>query len=163
MDQFNDPELTNAILLFSDGRAPIDPRQIATDNENRVGIFPVGIGDDLDRARLEMTAALNYGFVTYVDDQSNLKQDILQVFEKINAPILREPAITFQVARNNVVDRAQIAEASILVQDRQSLVICGGGATVNGNKSRPIFAINHKTRKRIVASSNRIILLRRRL
>lgn len=93
--QFESSEYSNAVLVFSDGRSPLDPRQIAAENVHRTGIFPIGIGDELDRARLEMTAALNYGFVTYVNEVGNLKAEMLRVFEQISLPILRDTAIEF--------------------------------------------------------------------
>ena len=93
--QFESSDFSNAILVFSDGRSPLDPRQIATENVHRTGIFPIGIGDDLDRARLEMTAVLNHGFVTYVDEDGALKEDMLRVFEQISLPLLRDTEIAF--------------------------------------------------------------------
>ena len=93
--QFESSDFSNVILVFSDGRSPLDPRRIADENVHRTGIFPIGIGDDLDRARLEMTAGLNHGFVTYVDEDGDLKQDMLRVFEQISLPLLRDTEISF--------------------------------------------------------------------
>ena len=64
-------------------------------NEHRVGIFPIGIGTDLDRARLEMTAALNYGFVTYLDEDSGLEEAMVDVFERISNPIMRNTVMEY--------------------------------------------------------------------
>ena len=64
-------------------------------NEHRVGIFPIGIGTDLDRARLEMTAALNYGFVTYLDEDSGLEEAMVGVFERISNPIMKNTVMEY--------------------------------------------------------------------
>lgn len=86
--QITDADFSNAILVFADGRSPLDPRQIETLNVYQAGIFPIGIGNSLDRARLEMTAALNYGFVTYLNEDDNLSERMVQVFSQISAPVL---------------------------------------------------------------------------
>ncbi len=90
-----DESYNNAILIFTDGRSPIDPREIESLNIHKTGIFPIGIGDDLDRARLEMTAALNYGFVTYMNEDDNLSEKMLQVFDLINQPVMQDVAMEY--------------------------------------------------------------------
>ena len=62
---------------------------------HKAGIFPIGFGDDLDRARLEMTAALNYGFVTYFDETDYIKGGVVRLFEQISQPILKDVALEF--------------------------------------------------------------------
>ncbi len=93
--QISSENFSNAILVFTDGRSPLDPREIEKLNEHRAGIFPIGIGTDLDRARLEMTAALNYGFVTYLDGDSGLEEAMVGVFERISNPILKNTVMEY--------------------------------------------------------------------
>jgi Ca-activated chloride channel family protein len=93
--QIKDDSVNNAILVFTDGRSPIDPRAIAAQNTYHAGIFMVGIGDDLDRARMEMTAALNYGFVTYLDETDILSEKMVRVFKQISQPILKNVGMEF--------------------------------------------------------------------
>ena len=50
----------------------------------------LGIGDDLFRSRLEMTAALNYGFVTYIDDDDNMIEKITRLYDLTSQPVLKE-------------------------------------------------------------------------
>jgi len=74
LNQISDDDFSNAILVFTDGMSPIGPREIETLNTFKTGIFPIGMGDRVSRERLEMTAALNYGFVTYILDDDNFKE-----------------------------------------------------------------------------------------
>ncbi len=95
LGQIKDSNFSNAIIAFTDGRSPIEPRRIESLNTNKAGIFPIGIGDDLDRARLEMTASLNYGFVTYFGENSGMTTGIIRVFNQISQPILQDVAIEY--------------------------------------------------------------------
>ena len=85
----------NAILAFTDGYSYIDPRAIEALNTWQCGIFPVGIGDDISRQRLEMTVALNYGFTTYFDEDDNIKAGILRLFEQISQPIVKNVMLEY--------------------------------------------------------------------
>ena len=95
LSQISGDGFSNSIIVFTDGRSPLDPREIEDLNEHRVGIFPIGIGTDLDRARLEMTAALNYGFVSYLDEDSDLEGAMLGIFERISNPIMKNTVMEF--------------------------------------------------------------------
>ncbi len=95
MQQFENSDYSNAIIAFTDGKSPIDPITVAQSNNYETGIFPIGIGDNIDRYRLEMTASYNYGFATYFDEDDNLREGILRVFEKINKPILKNVDLNF--------------------------------------------------------------------
>ncbi|NOY61227.1 MAG: VWA domain-containing protein [Calditrichaeota bacterium] len=102
LSQVPDNARNNAIVIFTDGRSPVDPREIESLNEFKTGIFPIGIGNDLDRARLEMTADLNYGFVTYFDETDNLNIGMKQVISKLNAPVLQD--VVFEYGRADLYD-----------------------------------------------------------
>ncbi|RPH97767.1 MAG: VWA domain-containing protein, partial [Calditrichaeota bacterium] len=95
LNQIADDAFINSILVFTDGRSPLDPYRIESFNRYKTGIFPVGIGSDIDRARLEMTAALNYGFVTYFDETSNINAGILRLATKISRPLLKDVTMEF--------------------------------------------------------------------
>ncbi|MCU0644746.1 MAG: VWA domain-containing protein [bacterium] len=88
LSQFSDKNQSNSILLFTDGFSPVDPLNIEKLNVNRAGIFCIGMGEDLNRARLEMISLRNYGFVTYFDETDNLIAGISRVFHQINRPML---------------------------------------------------------------------------
>jgi len=94
--QIKDEQYINSILVFTDGISYIDPKAIALSNKYKTGLFFVGIGSDIDRSRLEMTASLNYGFVTYINENENLKDGVIKVFEKINKPILKNVSLDFR-------------------------------------------------------------------
>jgi len=93
--QFTDNSYHNAILAFTDGRSPLDPIAISNSNSNDVAIFPIAIGRDVDHSRLDMTARLNLGFVTYLDEESNLSNEMLRVFEIINTPVFNQVSLNF--------------------------------------------------------------------
>ncbi len=95
LQQFENSYFSNGILAFTDGKSPIDPIGVAQSNTYETGIFPLGIGENIDRYRLEMTASLNYGFATYFDEDDNLREGIFRVFEKINQPVLKNVDLNF--------------------------------------------------------------------
>jgi|GEM_PF-494455 len=94
LEQIPDDHYANAILLFDDGFSAADPQVIEQLNTFRAGIFPVGIGDQLFRPRLETMAALNYGFVTYIDDEDP-GEEIVKLFRKLSQPVLTNTAIEY--------------------------------------------------------------------
>ena len=93
--QIANDSLDNSILIFSNGRANIDPHDIENANTYDTGIFAIAIGDEINRARLEMTASLNYGFVTYIDPNDNIHDKILRVYNQISQPILKNTFFEF--------------------------------------------------------------------
>jgi len=92
--QIPDDHYANTILLFDDGFSAADPQIVEQLNSFRAGIFPVGIGDQLFRPRLEIMAALNYGFVTYIDDEDP-REEIVRLFKKLSQPVLTNTAIEY--------------------------------------------------------------------
>ncbi len=98
LTMFSSEDNSNAIIMFTDGRSPLDPEQIADENNFDVGIFPVGIGDDIDRSKLEMVATLNHGFATYFDEDDNLLEGMVQVFEKVSMPLIKDVTLSFNKA-----------------------------------------------------------------
>ncbi|MBN1481907.1 T9SS C-terminal target domain-containing protein [candidate division KSB1 bacterium] len=95
LDQITDDAYSNSLIVLSDGRSPLDPRAIAGKNSYKAGIFPIGIGDDLDYARLEMLAALNYGFTTYLSNEDDINAGVTRLFDKINRPIMKDVRMEF--------------------------------------------------------------------
>ncbi|MCB0283901.1 MAG: T9SS type A sorting domain-containing protein [Calditrichaeota bacterium] len=95
LEQISDADFSNAILIFGDGNSPVDPRQVETANIHKCGIFPLAIGDNANRARLELLADLNYGFTTYIADDDNLKEKVNNVFEQVSQPVLSNVAMEY--------------------------------------------------------------------
>lgn len=95
LNQIDGAEYSNAIMVFSVEKTLIKPREIQELNTYKTGIFPVGLGDDPDRFRLEMLAALNYGFVTYIDENDNISDKIDQLFNQINQPLLKDVVMEY--------------------------------------------------------------------
>ncbi|MBI4646249.1 MAG: VWA domain-containing protein [Bacteroidia bacterium] len=92
---FADSSYQNCILGFSDGHSVIDPVLLSNQNYYKTAICFVGIGDNIDRERLEMTSALNYGFVVYADESDNLKDKVLKAFYRINQPLIKNINLIF--------------------------------------------------------------------
>jgi Ca-activated chloride channel family protein len=92
---FTDKNLCNSMLLFTDGFSAIDPIDIENRNPYKAGIFCIGIGEELDRAKLELLSFRNYGFVTYFDETDNLILGINRVFNQINRPVLMDTNFEF--------------------------------------------------------------------
>ena len=95
LNEIEDEEFLNMIVLVSDGYTYVDPRQIETLNTYKTGIFPIGIGDNVSRERLEMLASFNYGFVTYMYDDDNISEKMGNMFAQISNPILSNTAIEY--------------------------------------------------------------------
>ncbi len=93
--QIKDESYNNLIMVFTDGRTSLDPEEIESLNVHKAGIFPIGMGDNLDRSRMEMTAALNYGFVTYIEEGDNLSEKMMRVFHQISRPIMTDVAMEY--------------------------------------------------------------------
>lgn len=88
----DDTELTS-YLVFTDGKGAVDPYAIEQINENKTGLFLIAMGNDYDRARLETLASLNYGFVSYIDQEENISEQLVNVFHKLSKPMLKEVEI----------------------------------------------------------------------
>ena len=101
LSQIADDNYSNSIVAFSVEKTLIYPREIEDLNVYKTGIFPIGLGDDIDRFRLEMLAALNYGFVTYIDDNDNISDKINRLFNQISQPILKDVIMEYGLANPN--------------------------------------------------------------
>ncbi len=97
--QISDNKFFNAIVTFADGWSSLDPVEIERLNRFNSGIFPIGIGDELNYARLEMLAGLNYGFVTYFDGDDNLLTGMQQVISQISRPILKDVIMEYGLVK----------------------------------------------------------------
>ena len=143
LSQINSNSFNNAILIFTNGMSVLNPSQIENKNTFKAGIFPIAIGDNIDRSRLEMTAALNYGFVTYLDPLDNLGDKMLNVFNQISQPILKDVAFEFGAAGVNQVIPSKIpstfAGSLFFMTGRYKVsgesVISIAGTSVNGMKA----------------------------
>jgi Ca-activated chloride channel homolog len=87
---FPDDSISHAIMVFSDGRSPVDPVAIRALNVGATGIFPVGIGTTVNRERLEMTALQNYGFPTFLAITDPIRGEVVDVFDRISLPLLTD-------------------------------------------------------------------------
>lgn len=95
LEQVANTSFTSSILVFTDGKGSLNPYEIETQNTNKTGIFFIAFTDKVDRHRLETTAQLNYGFVTYLDRNSILSSEMVKIFKKINQPLIKDVDISF--------------------------------------------------------------------
>ncbi|MEJ2543038.1 MAG: VIT domain-containing protein [Calditrichaceae bacterium] len=95
LNQIDNADYSNSIVIFSMEKTLIFPKEIAELNMYKSGIFPVGLGASPDRFRLEMLAQLNYGFVTYIDDNDNIGNMINQLMNQINQPMLKDVVMEY--------------------------------------------------------------------
>lgn len=86
------------ILLFSDGRSPVMPATIKAANTINAGIFPIAVSKNPDRSRLEMLSYMNYGFPTFLLPTDPIRDIILDVFDRVNDPIMKD--VRMEVAPN---------------------------------------------------------------
>ncbi len=93
--QFSDATKNNSILTFTTGYSPVDPLEIEEENEYSTGIFLIGMGTEVERARIEMTANLNYGRAFYFTEENYDKNEVVKILEKINSPLAKDIDITF--------------------------------------------------------------------
>ena len=80
----------NIILLFSDGKAAIDPKQIRTNNVMKAAILPVSVNTTPGRQRLEMLSFMNYGFPTFFDNTDPVIPEVGLFFDGISYPVWRD-------------------------------------------------------------------------
>jgi len=82
--------LSNAIILFSDGRSTVDPKVILNANALKTGIFPISVGDNVDRRRMELLAYVNYGFPTFLTFEDPVADEAVRVLTQLAAPVLKD-------------------------------------------------------------------------
>lgn len=102
LQQVENTTTTSSILVFTDGKGYVDPYAVENYNTNKTGIFFIAFTDKVDRHRLETTARLNYGSVTYLNENSVLSSEMLKIFKKINRPLIKDVNISFSAG--NVYD-----------------------------------------------------------
>jgi Ca-activated chloride channel family protein len=95
LNQLKDTVTLSSILAFTDGKSPLDLAAIESSNTGKTCISFVAIGNDIDRVRLEAVAAQNYGFVAYINENNILANEMINVFQKIKNPIIKEVSIAF--------------------------------------------------------------------
>jgi Ca-activated chloride channel family protein len=96
MPEFPDSSFNNEILLFTDGFAACTPEDIT--NTKHAGIFPIGLGEDVSRARLEAIAFAHNGFATFFKEDDPIAQGVVSVFASISSPILKSASLSWEGA-----------------------------------------------------------------
>lgn len=102
LQQVENTTTTSSILVFTDGKGYVNPYDVENYNTNKTGIFFIAFTDKVDRHRMETTAQLNYGSVTYLNENSVLSSEMLKIFKKINRPLIKDVNISFSTG--NVYD-----------------------------------------------------------
>lgn len=102
LQQLENTTTTSSILVFTDGKGYLNPYDVENYNTNKTGIFFIAFTDKVDWHRMETTAQLNYGSVTYLNENSILSSEMLKIFKKINRPLIKDVNISFSAG--NVYD-----------------------------------------------------------
>jgi hypothetical protein len=118
LSRFVPDSLHHAIMVFSDGRSAVDPVRLRALNARGAGIFPVGIGGSINRARLELTAYQNYGFPTFLAITDPIRLEVARAFERIASPVLRDIRSEFG---GNVYDVLPGAPGSLYAGSRYAM------------------------------------------
>ncbi len=94
----------NSIVLFTDGmpnHGVTNSNQILnnirTHNTLEVGIFPVGIGDDIDRSLLRAIASQNNG-ILFIESETSLSDDLPKIYQSATSVVLKQISLTYQPA-----------------------------------------------------------------
>ncbi|MFQ5639762.1 MAG: VIT domain-containing protein [bacterium] len=101
LNQSFDPDARNSIILITDGV----PNQGVTDavsllslirdeNSSDVAIFPIGIGDEVDRELLRAIATENSG-AAFFEQVESFAEKLPQISQRIASPILKEMSLTY--------------------------------------------------------------------
>jgi hypothetical protein len=88
----------NIIILFSDGKAVVDPNQIRSINTKKVAIIPIASPSTAGRQRLEMLAYLNYGIPEFLHTNEPLTGRIVHIFDEFNFPFLKD--VHYEISPN---------------------------------------------------------------
>jgi hypothetical protein len=96
MTEFSDSTFNNEIFLFTDGFTACTPEDII--NTKHAGIFPIGLGEDVSRARLEAIAFAHSGFATFLKDDDPIARKVVAVFASISSPILKSASLSWEGA-----------------------------------------------------------------
>jgi Ca-activated chloride channel family protein len=100
LQTFSTNVYNNAVMVFTDGFSPCTPQQIT--NIHNVGIFPVGLGADVSRARLDAIAYANNGYATYFKETDPICNGIIEVFGRISNPVVK--GLSFNWAAHGFTD-----------------------------------------------------------
>lgn len=95
------PDRVYQIILLSDGvptRGTISPtniiRLITRENDRVAGIYAVGVGDEQDRALLELLAYRNKGHVSYPENPQQTASTIAGLASRLRYPVVRGATFT---------------------------------------------------------------------
>ncbi|MBP6672418.1 MAG: VWA domain-containing protein [Bacteroidetes bacterium] len=96
--QFPSDTTQNIIVLFSDGKAVANPEQIRAGNTKKAAIMTIAGASTAGKQRLEMIAYLNYGIPAFISQGENLKDRVVQIFDRINLPVMKD--VHYEIGTN---------------------------------------------------------------
>jgi Ca-activated chloride channel family protein len=96
--QFPSDTTQNIIVLYSDGKAVANPEQIRAGNTKKAAIMTIAGASTAGRQRLEMIAYLNYGIPAFISQNENLKDRMVQIFDRINLPVMKD--VHYEIGSN---------------------------------------------------------------
>lgn len=93
--QFKGSDDVNTIVFITDGRAPVQFEEIVKQNADDVRIYVFGVGQDVDGDLLRRISAENRGEIDLITDAGSVTSRIATFFEKISAPLIKNPSVAF--------------------------------------------------------------------
>ncbi len=87
--------LHNIIIGISAGFSAVDPNVVAQQNAAGASIVMVGIGESVDRSRLEMIAEQNRGFARFLPLGAATGPEMMRIFHSLELPLIRDVGIEY--------------------------------------------------------------------
>jgi Ca-activated chloride channel homolog len=82
--------LTKVMLMFTDGLSYIQPNDVRDINRVDAAVFPVAIGLNPARERLDAIAYANFGFPLYLLPGDPVVAEVQWLFDQVSAPIMKD-------------------------------------------------------------------------
>lgn len=87
--------LHNIIIGIAAGYSAVDPDVIADENISGANIIMIGLGDNVDRSRLEMIAGQNNGFARFLPFTVAMGPEMARIFRSLALPLMRDVGMEY--------------------------------------------------------------------
>ncbi|MBL1214299.1 MAG: VWA domain-containing protein [Ignavibacteriae bacterium] len=96
LGQFADTSSNNSIVVFTTGLSSVNIPYIQSLNNFDTGIFSIGVGTNVSRARLEILSGVNNGLTYYFSEANYNRSEVVKFMEKVCHPIARNIKLSFE-------------------------------------------------------------------
>ncbi|MBE0642898.1 MAG: VWA domain-containing protein [Bacteroidetes bacterium] len=87
--------LHNMIIGVAAGYSPVDPDVVTRQNLIGANIIMIGLGNDVDRSRLEMIAEQNRGFARFLPLNTAMGPEMARIFRSLAQPLMRDVGMEY--------------------------------------------------------------------